>query len=175
VANLFEIEPDRVHEVSEDGRVLLPNNPLQIDQKVETPESLMNDPDPSPDLEKSKSPPLSNETLKTSTAKPEIDSKPAPLELHASSPETSLRVNVALLDSLMTLAGELVLGRNQLLQSLSKKDLDTSEAVGKRIDHITSELQEAIMRTRMQPIGNVFNKFPRVARDWPGNWARKWS
>jgi two-component system chemotaxis sensor kinase CheA len=41
----------------------------------------------------------------------------------------------------------------------------TSETVGKRIDHITSELQEAIMRTRMQPIGNVFNKFPRVARD----------
>ena len=65
----------------------------------------------------------------------------------------------------MTLAGELVLGRNQLLQSLSRRDLNTSEAVGKRIDHITSELQEAIMRTRMQPIGNVFNKFPRVARD----------
>ena len=46
-----------------------------------------------------------------------------------------------------------------------EKTWDASEAVGKRIDHITSELQEAIMRTRMQPIGNVFNKFPRVARD----------
>ena len=80
-------------------------------------------------------------------------------------PETSLRVHVKLLDSLMTLAGELVLGRNQLLQALSGKDPKATQAVGKRIDHITSELQEAIMRTRMQPIGNVFNKFPRVARD----------
>ena len=86
-------------------------------------------------------------------------------ELHKTVSETSLRVQVSLLDTLMTLAGELVLGRNQLLQSLSNSDLHTSEMVGKRIDHITSELQEAIMRTRMQPIGNIFNKFPRLARD----------
>ncbi len=159
VANLFEIEPDRIHEVSEDGRVLPP------DLTLETAASLMNDPGPSPDPEKSTSSPPSTERLKASTEKTEIDPKPAPFELSAFSPETSLRVNVALLDSLMTLAGELVLGRNQLLQSLSRKDVDTAEAVGKRIDHITSELQEAIMRTRMQPVGNVFNKFPRVARD----------
>ena len=155
VANLFEIEPERVYEVSENGRVLLTDDPPQnhrTDQKIEN-------------QEKSASPQISTEPLETKAAKTEIEPKPAPFELHASSPETSLRVHVALLDSLMTLAGELVLGRNQLLQSLSRKDLDTSEAVGKRIDHITSELQEAIMRTRMQPIGNVFKKFPRVARD----------
>jgi two-component system, chemotaxis family, sensor kinase CheA len=79
--------------------------------------------------------------------------------------DTSLRVHVSLLDSLMTLAGELVLSRNQLLQTISTNDLRNAEAVGQRIDLITSELQEAIMLTRMQPIGNVFSKFPRVVRD----------
>lgn len=79
--------------------------------------------------------------------------------------ETTLRVHVSLLDSLMNLAGELVLSRNQLLQTIGSDDLRNAEAVGQRIDLITSELQEAIMLTRMQPIGNVFNKFPRVVRD----------
>ena len=79
--------------------------------------------------------------------------------------ETSLRVHVSLLDQLMTLAGELVLSRNQLLQSMTSEDQRGSEIAGQRIDLITSELQEAIMLTRMQSIGNVFNKFPRVVRD----------
>ncbi len=79
--------------------------------------------------------------------------------------ETSLRVHVSLLDSLMTLAGELVLSRNQLIQSMSSHDQRAAEIAGQRIDLITSELQEAIMLTRMQSIGNVFNKFPRVVRD----------
>ncbi len=81
-------------------------------------------------------------------------------------PETSIRVAVSLLDQLMNLAGELVLSRNQLLQSISSGgEARSAEAVGQRIDLVTSELQEAIMLTRMQPIGNVFNKFPRVVRD----------
>ena len=79
--------------------------------------------------------------------------------------QTSLRVNVDLLDDLMTLAGELVLSRNQLLQGITLKDKRTLEIAGQRIDMVTSELQEAIMKTRMQSISNVFNKFPRVVRD----------
>jgi two-component system chemotaxis sensor kinase CheA len=79
--------------------------------------------------------------------------------------DTSIRVTVSLLDHLMNLAGELVLSRNQLLQTITSGDVRNAEAVGQRIDLVTSELQEAIMLTRMQPIGNVFNKFPRVVRD----------
>jgi len=79
--------------------------------------------------------------------------------------DTSIRVTVSLLDQLMNLAGELVLSRNQLLQTITSGDVRNAEAVGQRIDLVTSELQEAIMLTRMQPIGNVFNKFPRVVRD----------
>ena len=83
--------------------------------------------------------------------------------------DTSLRVNVSLLDTLMNLAGELVLSRNQLLQAISSGDPRAAETSGQRIDLITSELQEAIMLTRMQNIGIVFNKFPRVVRDLASN------
>ena len=79
--------------------------------------------------------------------------------------QTSLRVNVGLLDTLMTLAGELVLSRNQLLQGINSSNAKASELSSQRIDMITSELQEAIMRTRMQPIGSILNKFTRVVRD----------
>jgi two-component system chemotaxis sensor kinase CheA len=83
----------------------------------------------------------------------------------AGKPETSIRVSVALLDQLMNLAGELVLSRNQLLQTIGSGAVHEAEAVGQRIDLVTSELQGAIMLTRMQPIGNVLGKFPRVVRD----------
>ncbi len=83
----------------------------------------------------------------------------------AKSVQSSLRVNINLLDTLMTLAGELVLSRNQLLQGVSANNTRATELSSQRIDMITSELQEAIMRTRMQPISNVFNKFTRVVRD----------
>lgn len=81
------------------------------------------------------------------------------------SAQSSLRVNINLLDTLMTLAGELVLSRNQLMQGVSASNARATELSSQRIDMITSELQEAIMRTRMQPISNVFNKFTRVVRD----------
>ena len=77
----------------------------------------------------------------------------------------SVRVHVSVLDQLMTLAGELVLARNQLLQAINNGDRGERNNAGQRIDLVTSELQEAIMLTRMQPVGNIFNKFPRVIRD----------
>jgi two-component system, chemotaxis family, sensor kinase CheA len=75
-----------------------------------------------------------------------------------------IRINVALLDKLMTLAGELVLVRNQQLLSMERSDAASRDMV-QRLDIVTSELQETIMQTRMQPIGNIFNKLPRIARD----------
>jgi len=86
--------------------------------------------------------------------------------------DATLRVNVSLLDTLMNLAGELVLSRNQLLQAISSGDPRAAETSGQRIDLITSELQEAIMLTRMQNIGIVFNKFPRVVRDLARNMGK---
>ncbi len=91
---------------------------------------------------------------------------PAPSAPATSTPhESSVRVQVGVLDQLMNLAGELVLGRNQLLQTVGTQDQEGIQGVAARLDQVTSELQEAIMQTRMQPIGNVFNKFPRIVRD----------
>ena len=77
----------------------------------------------------------------------------------------TIRVGVTLLDRLMTLVGELVLARNQLLQ-LSNCTQDASlQTVCQRMNLIATELQGEVMKTRMQPIGNVWNKFPRTVRD----------
>ncbi|MEN6495331.1 MAG: chemotaxis protein CheW [Thermoguttaceae bacterium] len=79
--------------------------------------------------------------------------------------ETNIRVSVAVLDRLMNLAGELVLARNRLLQTVNNADHRALDTVASRVDQVTSELQETIMQTRLQMVGNVFNKFPRVVRD----------
>lgn len=84
---------------------------------------------------------------------------------NGASSDTTLRVDVSLLDSVMNLVGELVLTRNQILQ-LTKKGYDAEFArVSQRLNHLTTELQERIMKTRMQSIGNILSKFPRVVRD----------
>ena len=79
--------------------------------------------------------------------------------------ETSLRVDVGLLDRLMNLVGELVLTRNQVLQYNAGRDDSALNAISQRLNLITTELQEGVMKTRMQPIGVVWNKLPRVVRD----------
>jgi two-component system chemotaxis sensor kinase CheA len=79
--------------------------------------------------------------------------------------ETNIRVDVALLDKLMNLAGELVLARNQILQFAVTQSDTAFIATSQRLNLITTELQEGVMKTRMQPIGNVWSKFPRVVRD----------
>ncbi|MEM9759274.1 MAG: chemotaxis protein CheW [Pseudomonadota bacterium] len=80
-------------------------------------------------------------------------------------PESKLRVSVKLLDQLMTLAGELVLTRNQMSLAINSSDTMHVQQASQRLDQITSELQEAIVSTRMQPVGVVFSKFRRVVRD----------
>lgn len=79
--------------------------------------------------------------------------------------ESNIRVSVETVDHLMNLAGELVLSRNQLLQALAARENNGFESVAARINQVTTEMQDAIMKTRMQPVGNVFNKFSRVVRD----------
>jgi two-component system chemotaxis sensor kinase CheA len=77
----------------------------------------------------------------------------------------TVRVGVTLLDKLMNLVGELVLARNQLLQFSNTAQDASFHAVSQRMNLIATELQEDVMKTRMQPIGNVWNKFPRTVRD----------
>ena len=77
----------------------------------------------------------------------------------------SIRVNVDLLESLMTMVSELVLTRNQLLQILRVRDDSEFSGPLQRLSHVTTELQESVMKTRMQPIGNAWAKMPRIVRD----------
>lgn len=83
----------------------------------------------------------------------------------ASVADTAIRVDVAHLDRLMNRVGELVLARNQLLQHLAATRDGGLAAIAQRLSLITTELQEGVMKTRMQPIGHVWAKFPRLVRD----------
>jgi two-component system chemotaxis sensor kinase CheA len=77
----------------------------------------------------------------------------------------TIRVNVELLENLMTLVSELVLTRNQLLQMVRGNDDSEFATPLQRLSHITTDLQEGVMKTRMQPIGNAWAKLPRIVRD----------
>ncbi len=76
-----------------------------------------------------------------------------------------VRVDVKLLDRLMNLVSELVLARNQILQYVGTHEFGALPATSQRLNVITSELQEGIMKTRMQPISTLWNKLPRLVRD----------
>jgi two-component system, chemotaxis family, sensor kinase CheA len=103
----------------------------------------------------------------TAVAVPAVAVAPVAAEVAASSTaaDSNIRVDVELLDRLMNLVGELVLARNQILQHSSGNDDPAFQATSQRLNLITTELQEGVMKTRMQPIGNVWAKFPRVVRD----------
>jgi two-component system chemotaxis sensor kinase CheA len=79
--------------------------------------------------------------------------------------ESNIRVDVSLVDKLMNLVGELVLARNQMLQFRATEKDVAFVSTAQRLNLITTELQESIMKTRMQPIGNIWNRFPRLVRD----------
>jgi len=79
--------------------------------------------------------------------------------------DSSVRIDVQLLDKLMNLVGELVLARNQIMQFSQTTDDSGLAAAAQRVNLITSELQEGVMKTRMQPIRNAWSKLPRVVRD----------
>jgi two-component system chemotaxis sensor kinase CheA len=77
--------------------------------------------------------------------------------------ESTLRVDVALLNRMMNLVGELVLTRNQVLQATAADPNMT--LLSRRLDMVTADLRESVMKARMQPVSNVFSKMPRLVRD----------
>jgi len=77
----------------------------------------------------------------------------------------SIRVNVETLEKLMTMVSELVLTRNQLLEIVRRHEESEFKAPLQRLSNVTAELQEGVMKTRMQPIGNAWQKLPRIVRD----------
>ncbi len=77
----------------------------------------------------------------------------------------TIRVNVQTIETLMTMVSELVLTRNQLLEISRRHEDNEFEVPLQRLSNVTGELQEGVMQTRMQPIGNAWGKLPRIVRD----------
>jgi two-component system, chemotaxis family, sensor kinase CheA len=118
------------------------------------------------------------ERAATAKAPPPHADKPAPERAEKPAPERaeeerggdrlanhSIRVNVETLDHLMTTVSELVLTRNQLLEIVRRQEDSDFKVPLQRLSNVTAELQEGVMKTRMQPIGNAWQKLPRIVRD----------
>jgi two-component system chemotaxis sensor kinase CheA len=95
----------------------------------------------------------------------------SPTNPSASAAESTLRVDIALLNRMMNLVGELVLTRNQVLQATATDPRMTM--LSRRLDMVTADLRESVMKARMQPVSNIFSKMPRIVRDLSQTLARK--
>jgi len=102
-------------------------------------------------------------TTDESKALPHKQRRTPPVPVPAVASERTLRVDVEVLNRMMNLVGELVLTRNQLLQS--HVDAGNFPELLRRLDSVTADLRETVMQARMQPVGHVFSKFPRMVRD----------
>src|SRR5262249_57380435 len=91
--------------------------------------------------------------------------EPAPTADGSAVYDASVRIHVDLLDKLMTVAGEIVLARNQILQYSQRYGDPSFQNTCRQLNLITTEPQEHVMKPRLQPIGNVWNRLPRLVRD----------
>lgn len=146
ITRILDIRPERVHSIDNAG--------------VATPIS----PEAAPPPAAEPVPPVTAEACiaPMTNAAPAV---PAPASTPAPALEATVRLNVTLLDSLMTLAGELVLGRNQLNEAIRNNDPQGISSGAHRVSLVTSEIQETVSLTRMQPVSTLFSKFPRLVRD----------
>jgi two-component system chemotaxis sensor kinase CheA len=120
------------------------------------------DPPPTPDPAAVRAPEPPRAAAPPPPPPPAVPDTPPPAPAVA---DTSVRVDVGLLDTLMNLVGELVLARNQIVQFTSAAEHAPLLGSVQRLSLLTAELQTGVMKTRMQPIGNLWAKFPRVIRD----------
>ena len=120
------------------------------------------EPEPAPEPKPAKS----QELVKADNTLPETKKR------ETQSTQT-IRVNVDVLENLMNLVSEIVLTRNQLIQKARGLESNEMEEPLQRLNLITSDLQEGVMKTRMQPIGNAWNKLPRIVRDLSNEMGKK--
>jgi two-component system chemotaxis sensor kinase CheA len=106
-----------------------------------------------------------------SKASAEAEGDAARPRVHVTAAESTLRVDVTLLNRMMNLVGELVLTRNQVLQATSADPNMTM--LSRRLDMVTADLRESVMKARMQPVSNIFSKMPRIVRDLSQSLGRR--
>jgi two-component system, chemotaxis family, sensor kinase CheA len=119
----------------------------------------------------------------TAPSAPPVPKNPAPIakkplapssevtQSHLTAAESTLRVDVAVLNRMMNLVGELVLTRNQILQATASDPHMTM--LSRRLDMVTADLRESVMKARMQPVSNIFGKMPRIVRDLSQSLGRR--
>jgi two-component system chemotaxis sensor kinase CheA len=130
-------------------------------------------PQPQADLDEAATPgplPAAADPHDTPAASPE-ESRAVSAPTPPSAAESTLRVDISLLNRMMNLVGELVLTRNQVLQATSADPRMT--LLSRRLDMVTADLRESVMKARMQPVSNVFSKVPRMVRDLSHALGRK--
>src|SRR3954462_14999665 len=130
---------------------------------------------PAVEPEAAAAPSAAKEAVKEAKAKPAKKAVAADPDVQEADKiaNQSIRVNVDTLEHLMTMVSELVLARNQLLE-ISRRNEDTEFKVPlQRLSNVTAELQEGVMKTRMQPIGNAWQKLPRIVRDLSGELGKQ--
>ncbi|MFE1599135.1 hybrid sensor histidine kinase/response regulator [Methylobacterium sp. ID0610] len=113
------------------------------------------------------------EAPKPVAAAPKAEAAPAEGEGNAINKVQTIRVNVDTLEHLMTMVSELVLTRNQLLEIARHHEDNSYKVPLQRLSNVTAELQEGVMKTRMQPIGSAWQKLPRVVRDLSSELGKK--
>lgn len=145
-------------------------------QDIQAPSEIEQTPNATPAAkapESQKQPEVNATPAKQTEAKPQIKPRQEENKTLATSVEQTIRVDVKRLDSLMNLIGELVLGKNRLIKIYNdveeryegEKFLEELNQVVASVSMVTTDIQLAVMKTRMLPIGRVFNKFPRMVRD----------
>jgi len=136
----------------------------------EAPPAPAGQPDPPPAAEAEEQ---EQEEVRPPAAPPPVEAAPATPPGEPVAAAQTIRVTVDVLEDLMTLVSELVLTRNQLLQLARTQENSGFTVPLQRLSHITSDLQEGVMKTRMQPIGNAWNKLPRLVRDLAREMGKK--
>ncbi|MGA1823618.1 MAG: chemotaxis protein CheW [bacterium] len=152
---LFEVPHEKIHLIYDP----------RLNQEQSAHHKQTENQDQSIDLIQAIAPAKIDEQAKNSNETIETDSPTKVSPSPVTQIETTLRVKVGLLETLMNLAGELVLSRNQLMEAITQNDQRSLKASAQQINLVASELQETIMLTRMQTIDKIFNKFPRVVHD----------
>jgi len=115
--------------------------------------------------------PLPEPAEATPAVQASADAGPVRPRIQGSAAESTLRVDVTLLNRMMNLVGELVLTRNQVLQATAADPNLT--LLSRRLDMVTADLRESVMKARMQPVSNIFSKMPRIVRDLSQSLGRR--
>ena len=110
-------------------------------------------------------------TAPSQLSEPDADPSRSRPQAAGTAAESTLRVDVILLNRMMNLVGELVLTRNQVLQATASDPNMT--LLSRRLDMVTADLRESVMKARMQPVSNIFSKVPRIVRDLSQSLGRR--